>query len=405
MPIKSQTTKIIFLSLFLFFLTIKTSQVTTDSAEWEIIILPRFVFDLGAFAVPLAATALFAYLTTNFRGTGFRFSLIPTATVFTGILCYYHFRSFQVGSGGVNNILAIGVSVLVLLSFSLDREVNSDTIIKSLIYALGGFTLVSFSIYILGYGFPITGSGRRFFGLTPHPNFQGAYSALAFAIFTTIASWNLLNINRNLRAIFWGMSSLSAFLVVISGSRTAMGLVVIAILFGPRLQHKIYTVVLLLFLFLTMGATVLVFPDSAMSLAISRIQDAPLDNRSEVWSLLIDDFMDYPFLGAGDRSGVSGNGYLTAFGGTGFLFGFLFLICIASALIKCIKLIFLKSSKLHIDANFIFAILLLQIFAASFFEGYMFDKFGLVQVATILFLTQLGSRARFSIRTKTQGIS
>lgn len=405
MQIKSQTKKIIFLSLFIFFLTIKTSQVTTDSAEWEVISLPGFVFDLGAFAVPFAATALFAYLTTNFRGTGFRFSLIPTATVFTGILCYYHLRSFQVGSGGLNNILAIGVSALVLLSFSLDREANSETIIKSLIYALGGFTLVSFAIYVLGYGFPITGSGRRFFGLTPHPNFQGAYSALAFAVFTTIASWNLLCTSRNLRALYWGMSFVSAFLVVISGSRTAMGLVVIAILFGPRLRHRIFTIILFLFLFLTMGVTILAFPDSAISLAISRIQDAPLDNRSEVWSLLIDDFMDYPFLGAGDRSGVSGSGYLTAFGGTGFLFGFLFLICIASALIKSIKLIFIKSSKIHVDAKFIFAILLLQIFAASFFEGYMFDKFGLVQVATILILSQLGSRARSSIRTKTQGIS
>lgn len=384
------------LALLLFFLCLKTSQVTIDSEEWEVINLPHFIFFIGSIASSLAAAALVAYVGANIRSAGLHLTVVPIAIVFTSILCYYHLRSFQAGSGDIKNILAIGVAILSLLAFSMNRNNSSNKVIYALIISFGGFTLISLVIYIFGYGFPVSGNGRRFFGLTPHPNFQGTYSALAFAVFLTIASWNPLNFKRRLISLCWCVGLISAYLVVVSGSRTALALVFIAILLGPRLKHKIYIGLFLSSIFLTMGATILALPDSILAQAISRIQDAPIDNRSEVWGALIDDFTAFPYMGAGDRSGVSGSAYLTAFGGTGFIIGSVFLLCTAFSLRGCIKRISIRNARIKIDSKFIFALLLLQILSGSFFEGYMFDKFGLIQILTILLLCQLGARARTS---------
>lgn len=169
MQIDLSLTRTYLLSLVLLSLSLKVSQASSDSPEFEIINLPNFVVQWGKIATSISAASLAAYFASSFREARFRFSLIPIAATFSAILCYYHLRSYQAGTGEISNILAIGVTLLAFLSFSLNREIDNISLLKSLALALGGFTLISLAIYIFGYGFPITGSGRRFFGLTPHP--------------------------------------------------------------------------------------------------------------------------------------------------------------------------------------------------------------------------------------------
>lgn len=393
MNINRSTIKLISLTLFLFFLSTKTSQSTIDTAEWLVIDLPNFILLICRHSTSLAAISLLCYFAANIFPQNNRLKFEIVATIFTLVLGYYHLRSFQVGSGDLLNIVAAIISVFLLLSFSLNRDVNIDIALRSLIYAFGGFIFVSIALYISGYGYPVSGSGRRFFGLTPHPNFQGTYSALAFALFISISSWNIFKANTTTLVALWSIALASAFLIVVSGSRTAIALAIITLLAAPRPRHRVLASIFIITAVFAIGSAILTIPDSNISLALTRAQDAPLDNRLEVWNALIGDFMDYPILGAGDRSGVSGSSFLTAFGGTGLLLGSIFTLCFGIIILKIVKLILRNRTRSQIDTKFIFSILLLQILAGcSFFEGYMFDKFGLIPTLTILMLVQIGAR-------------
>jgi hypothetical protein len=144
------------------------------------------------------------------------------------------------------------------------------------------------------------------------------------------------------------------------------------------------------------GLISILAPESALGAAIDRMVDAPRENRLGVWKALVTDFNAYPIWGAGDRSGVSASSYLTAFSGTGTVGGFFFITimttCATRAAIRIANSRFgsaplLKPSIWH----FIF----LQISVASIFEAYMFDKFGLLQLLSLLAMNEISKKVKF----------
>src|SRR5690606_5347523 len=108
------------------------------------------------------------------------------------------------------------------------------------------------------------------------------------------------------------------------------------------------------------------------------MKEAPLDNRNEVWLGLYQDFINHPLIGSGDASGVSGNGFLTAFGGTGFIGGTIFISIFMLGLFYSIKSInFIGRKNILMEGyKAEFGILFLLLIFLSMFEGYIFDKLG-----------------------------
>lgn len=358
------------LGLLFFCLIVKPTSVTE---EWALPNLPSFFIYFQSKSVLISLICVISIFSC-FLFCKKNIKLSITSILLSILLIWYYMRSYFYGSGDYKNILASFIVILFFIYFSSDEIKKS--LYNPLYFSFICFTLISFLIFIFGYGYAVVNSSYRFFGLTSHPNVSGACALLSLSFF--LASY-LSGINKIKSLLF---CFLSFFILVISGSRSAiLGSFIVFFLLLPNI-YKIIPLLLIPLLYFLFS-----FFDFEFLNVIDRVKNAPLDNRNEVWNALINDFNLNPMFGSGDSSGVSGSGYLTALGGTGLLGSILFFVFIFLILYR-VFLFNMKQSS-HINKN-IFSIFIIVLLFISLFEGFIFDKFGLFQILLIISTTVMG---------------
>lgn len=387
---------VFFTSLMFFFLLMKAGY---GEEEISVSNLPSFIYYIQNIALFGALLSLFLLLiiTIFLKKNKIRFSI--SLIIFWFLLTWYYLRSYLVGSGDIYNIFAILVVFslfICLISINIKNSENINIIFTiPLLISLSLWCLLNYFLFLIGYGYNFIEGSSRFFGTTSHPNTCGAYAVISFILFF----WGCLKNNKKKEYkkvfLFGILTFISLNLIFIAGSRSGM----LAVMLGLLTIMPIYLWIIPLFFSLIVYIIYVmrVFPESMIFVAFDRMKEAPLNNRDEVWLALISDFQKYPILGAGDLSGVSGNGFLTALGGTGFLGGTLFLILAIFMICKIfMNKLFIGYHKMN-DYIVLSNVLMIVIFSLSIFEGFIFDKFGFLQVLTFFIFALVGP---FNSRSK-----
>lgn len=371
---------ILFLSMF--FLLLKGGY---GVEEYEISNLPTYIYVLKDNSATLAFI-FFIFLFFYFFIFYFKIRFSITAILMLLLLFIYYLRSYFLG-GDFRNIISMFLIVVLFLYFSSfllgDRL---SVAYKGIYLSLSIWLFLNVFLYFLGYGYNLMDNTSRFIGTSIHPNSTGAYATISLVFFVL----NFLNFNKynKIKTISLIMILISIYLVFISGSRAA--------LFCSSLILFLILPFFYKFVVFLLGGSGIFFANSLINSkdgsiysSVDRIKNAPLDNRDEVWGILIKDFLNNPFLGAGDVSGVSGSGYLTAFGGAGFLGGMIFVLIMGLGFFVISKS-FLKNFNNIEFKKKTFLMFFLVISILSLFEGYIFDKFGFIQILFLMTLTIIG---------------
>lgn len=386
-------------ALLLFSLAVKGVQDASAVQGYALVSTPAALAAFKDISDYIAIASLAVYAGAAFvTANGLSLRIMPIIHVL--VLCYYYLRSYHVGSGDSTNLAAVPVVLLFLAALLLqDTNQAKEILVKALGIFFATYIVLSILLFVAGYGY--TTSGARFAGMTSHPNSHGAYAALAAGYFSA----QLILRKRRSRSLSISAILLAASIAMamLSGSRSAVLMVLAALGLALPMNRKIMIgAAVLASVLLAFFALNLVSPDSAISSALNRMQAAPTDNRNEVWSVLITDFYDYPFAGAGDRSGVSGSGYLSALSGCGVVLGGLFIANFLSATATAAIGIFKQLlSKLSDSDDAIFSVLLIQTATGSLFEAFLFDKFGLIQLLTVGLLFAGSRRLRTGSKSRS----
>lgn len=376
-------------SLVFFFLLMKASY---GEEEYSVSNLPNFIYifqNISLFGALLSLLSM-VLISVFFKKNKVKFSI--SLIIYFFLLVWYYLRSYWVGSGDINNVFAILVIFsLFVCAISVDRKDSISINIAftfPLIISLSVWCLLNYTLYLTGYGYNLIEGSSRFFGTTAHPNSCGAYAVISFVLFFLSFLKNYKKKEYKKSFLFGVLAFISLNLIFIAGSRSGMLAAILGILTITPIYLWVIPMILIFVIYLVY--IIKVFPESMIFLAFDRMKNAPLDNRDEVWVALISDFQKHPILGSGDFSGVSGNGFLTAFGGTGFFGGMLFLMLVVYMLYKIsINKLFVGHGKIE-DYIVLINVLVVVIFSLSIFEGFIFDKFGFIQVLTLFILALIG---------------
>ena len=234
------------------------------------------------------------------------------------------------------------------------------------------------NVYILSTGAGFFNESARFSGISYHPNQFGAIAAISTLM--TIA-FGPIFFSGKLAGIMIGLvAAANLFLTLASGSRGALLSVALGFTF-IAICKKINPI------FLGMCAILSVVVYQLFALLtessgeiIDRLQSTG-DNRSEVFSRLLQSFLENPLYGAGSNADGSENAILKALAIGGLVCGIPMACFIATriwlvlvALTAYIRLPAVRPSTFSPDIGsdaIIFSVL-----ASSMADGYLFEKFG-----------------------------
>lgn len=373
--------EILFFSCVIFFVTFKPAFKLDD---WAVPNLPQYVYFIQNLSQYISSLGLILCVSIFFlvsKNIKIRLSLTSITIAF--VLILYALRSFMVGSQDYKNIISMILIFLIFIYFSsFNNSYRKCIPYYSILIAMGLWLLFNISLLSFGYGYALLDTSSRFFGISPHPNFTGAYACVSLAFFLIIFLKNRIYLNKFL---FFALIGSSITLIVLSGSRSALLGALVCLMIGLPNKYKLYPIILGFIFYLIFFVF---YIDNQFYLALDRMKNAPLNNRNVVWSFLMDDFFRNPIWGSGDFSGVSGSGFLTALGGTGLMGGAFFIISmLVLLLISFRNILFVNYFNRN---NEEYCLIFIMIFLLSFFEGYVFDKFGLFQILLLLSATMIG---------------
>lgn len=363
--------------LFVFCLLMKAGY---GSEDYEMSNLPSIIYLIQKLVTPLSILCILLLFFYQIINKEIVFSLSIPATIYLLVISCYFLRSYFVGSGNILNIVAILIFLILYLVLNSSKTMKTN-IVYILEFSLGSWVVLNILIFFLGYGYNFVDGSSRFFGITGHPNFVGAYSSVALCLFVL-----KYKVKKNTIYIF--MAFLSFFLILLSGSRSAMLASFLGILMIIPVYLWVIPFVSLALLYVLYISNI--FSGLKVFSAIDRMREATLDNRNEVWNALLRDFFAHPLIGSGDASGVSGNGFLTALGGTGFFGFFGFILAYLLLLYVSLKNIFLKKNDLLTLEQIFFSAVVVIVSSLSMFEGYLFDKLGFFPVIFLICSIYLG---------------
>lgn len=371
----------ILLSLFVIFLMLKPGF---GVEEWEVASLPILLTIIQNISIPLI---LFFLILCFFYGVlnSFKIKISISSIFMLLILTWYNIRSYQFGSNDINSIISILILVIILLYCSTFTVNRRHLLLNSALGLAFSFWLVlNFLLYLFGYGYAVNDNSMRFFGSTPHPNSCGAFALICMGYFLVQS----LNKNNSIKVKYLNnfFLILSAFIIFLAGSRSAIiATILIVFLYSSNKFRALFIISLFSIISLYLLDKL---PNWSIFSVLNRVKDAPIDNRNEVWGALIQDFYLNPLLGSGDYSGVSGSGYLSAFGGTGLFVGFLFILLVSYGLYKSFYNIFFM--KLRENQKIFFYVLFIIVSFLSLFEGFIFDKLAFIQVLFFICFIMIG---------------
>jgi len=238
----------------------------------------------------------------------------------------------------------IGSIIIWIVISSRSHMRNWDefyvSIIKGIIYF--SFLMVTINCYLYFYAWESTSWKGRFVGIFHHPNFLGVNIAILFAIFLMFSvSINIKKLESiKVLLVFIGVIA-AFFLVVVSGSRTGM-LGVLVALFTYSIVKKLLSIRAVLFIFFGILCLYLISQIYIKYLfnifpGLERILSNQ-NTRGEVWSIMIDDFLSNPLLGAGKSAGATAGSYLRATAIGGVFMGFALLLTVFHLSRRSIKI-------------------------------------------------------------------
>lgn len=381
-----------FFGLFLFVLALKGSHIVDLGKGIVITIeLPNIILIAKEYIYYIIFIAFFIFVSFSMCCGGknkYPLGLL----LYELVISYYFVISFVFGSGQIENLAAIAIVVLVTPAIlnvinSLDNRGKFPLWLYSLNVFSVGFVFLNLIIYLLGYGYP-EHSKARFFGATYHPNALGSMAALCAGIL--IAQFPYLNLIGKKNLIYLFTMAGAIFLTLISGSRSGMLMALVAVLALSRSRKSFLYFCVMVAL---VGLATLLYStsDSPLLLAYDRMVTASYGNRDEVWRLLLYDFQKNFLLGVGDRTGVSGSAYLTAFAGTGLIGGALFIFIVLRTAMRALLLI--KGYALNRTWTYaiVASVLMLQILVGALFEAAMFDRLSPIPLLVIIGMVVVNS--------------
>lgn len=396
MKINITSLKAALLGLTLLTLSTKgTEEIQIDDNFSFTIDLPTWliIFKSAVNPTGVGLMALFVFLTILTRKQFFR---TPPFIGYIAILTYFFIRSAWLGSNIQLNLLAVAILLAFGFAISLDigtkktQGAASQAWMPALNHFCRGYVIASFVLLATGYGYAQVGS--RFFGMTYHPNAEGAYAAVCAGFFFT----RLLRpgIESKLKLAEFLFFGLALILVIASGSRTGTLMTIFACACLARARYAISAAILSFIAFIILPGAEDHATDASIGGAFSRMINTTSGNRDEVWGILLSDFYAHPLLGVGDTSNVSGSGILSAFSGDGLLGGLVFLSIFVMTTKKAVELI--AGFHLHREwsPRLVAAVLMLQLLINSIFEGTLFDKFGPFPLLMLIFLLAIYAKDR-----------
>ncbi len=368
------------------FLSIKGTSVIDIGNGFEITVnLPNWANSVKEYTNVIAGMLLILFSATTMRRNITRGMFNTQITSYLFVLTFYFLASFLVGSGGIENLLAILIILALspaLLKANYAVYLNSTTPewLAALNIFSACFVFLNLLIYLMGYGYPEYDSSR-YFGMTFHPNTIGTIAAISAGVF--VSQYSLLAKTKLEKFVYLIFFICAAYLVIISGSRGAYLMLALAIIFSiKRSMHLIY---LLAGVFLiALWSMFFLNDESPVYFAIDRVINAPSGNRDEVWQLLWEDFLASPLTGVGDRTAVSGSAYLTAFAGTGIIGGLLFLYVCAVTGIRALFNIYRYIGGVEWSAKLVLSVVALELLVGAFVEAGIFDRLSPVSLLMLL---------------------
>lgn len=373
--------EIFFLTSLIFFITLKP---LFSSDDWAIPNLPGYVYLFQNISQYISfVSLLILFFIMIFVSKNRQICISIPGLLICFVLISYAFRSFFVGSQDYKNFISIMIIILFFIYFSTFLNEKRKYIpYYSIQISLTLWVIFNLFLFSLGYGYAVVDTSSRFFGTSPHPNFTGAFACTSLAFFVVKFLNNKMRFEKILILI---MIIMSLLLVLLSGSRSALFSALLSIII---VLPNFYKIIPFIFCGVFYFIFFILYTNNSIYLAVERMKNAPLDNRNTVWTSLINDFHRNPIWGSGDFSGVSGSGYLTAFGGTGLVGGIIFII--ATFLMLYISFRNILLSHHFIRNNTEYCIIFIVICIISFFEGYIFDKFGFFQIFLLLSAAMIG---------------
>jgi hypothetical protein len=315
----------------------------TDYRTWLLPLQERRTI-MAAGCAGLLALGVFAHAyRVNLRQTPLLGWVYLLQGIYMGMVSIIHGE--ELGGGLTNGLtsivfaIAISCSFMFFMSVVLKEWDDYLALVRAL--ALGGalWTFVCTVQFFINHQILITGTGKRFVGLSGNPQHAAGLSA-AMAM---IATWMVMNEPKKRWRPFWLFVAASHVVFVLwTGSRTGAlcttaGMTAI---FYARLGRAV------LFAPLAVGAIlglVAVATSMGVKFGFERLTSTQ-DTRSEVWSVLWTNAMQNPVFGLGATdAGASENGFLYGFAAYGAVVPMLLLLQLAMGGGLCLMLIRARS--------------------------------------------------------------
>lgn len=277
--------------------------------------------------------------------------------------------------GGISIVLFITSYLKIGNLFSQRVEY----IVAGLVAWAFTYTILTLGNLLAGYGY-IVGI-PRFFGITEHPNFAGV--ALAVASIILLDSWARIAQNKTIRFVLLLAFCCASFLCLLTASRTALGMFLIAVFIYATLQFgRTYLSKLIVWMVLVLSMAlffylVLFKPELFSDLeSVNRMLESG-DNRADVWSFLIDSLLANPLFGAGFVAKGKESSYLQALAVTGGFFGSLFVFSVMVSAYYGLKMFSVKRVRLsRITSLPLFVAILFALIIGALVEGFLVELAG-----------------------------
>ncbi|RXG27157.1 O-antigen ligase family protein [Leeuwenhoekiella palythoae] len=268
--------------------------------------------------------------------------------------------------GDLNSlIINLGFTILIVVFFSrahfvFQENVEKYSFFNSIFFGSFCFIFLNAIVVILGLGNVIWNG--RLFGLTSHPNFIGLYAAI-FASFTFYKLYNQCNKLKNI--LFYTISLiLGIYIVVITGSRTALLFALLAISSNVFFSLKRYDSKIMVLLLSSIF--VLLF------FGYLSIDDLDYTGRSNTrvnaWSNLLKQIEETGLFGIGRGRGYTANSYFYAVVANGFL---------GSTLLFLVIIDDVKNLLYTQVYNIFYTSILIPMLICAFLEGFLLDTISL----------------------------
>ena len=342
---------------------------------------------LSPYSLILAFTSLFLLFSSRIIA-GKRLNVSPLLQFYLAVLFFYSLRIFSIDEVG-KSLAGIFVVVMFIFVASSYKDKKRQLIffrtVEVGIYWFGVLVvLTSLFLFLQGLGYFY--QGFRFSGLSFHPNQFGLITALVLIYF--LGSLLERNLFRLKKYFLISLILLATFFLFASGSRggalaAVVGIMYIAIGAGINLARFIGILLVFVITYALFASL------NEQSLLIFERLGENTDNRSEVFNVMFEGFISSPFIGLGGDAVGSENSILKALAIGGLMCGLPLIYFVWKLFGDLYKRMLLTSSMKDVlsIAQLKFNAMIVAIMVASLFEGYLFERFGLVAFMLILILS------------------